>query len=167
MTVKIQVGHSWNVQWNCLLFSFLPDFTQVRYEAGLQFYTDDMDFPYFFILAATVPKEWIPKCQSALPRPPWEAMMYYVSVTALVFLLVFTIASAYLEGDRAITVALREQRLKELKAQRSQQVFSFNPVQNPRPQTRPENELKRFLFDFILQFYSNSLPLFWGFIMDP
>ncbi|EGT52034.1 hypothetical protein CAEBREN_03395 [Caenorhabditis brenneri] len=64
---------------------------------------------WLFPLAATVPGDMLAKCHQALPRPPFENIMYYSCVTALIFCLVCVLACAYLEGDRAIACAIRQQ----------------------------------------------------------
>ncbi|VDO16187.1 unnamed protein product [Haemonchus placei] len=63
---------------------------------------------WLFPLSATVPEDMLARCHRALPRPPFENLMYYSCVTALVFCLVCVLACAYLEGDRAIACAIRQ-----------------------------------------------------------
>ncbi|KRY93431.1 Transmembrane protein [Trichinella pseudospiralis] len=86
---------------------FRPDFTMYWYDAQLQLTIRGYHYPLLYKLGASVPKEWIVRCYSALPRPSWEQLLYYCSVIALGFLMICVVASAYLEGDRSVTCAFR------------------------------------------------------------
>ncbi|KRZ61670.1 Transmembrane protein [Trichinella nativa] len=92
---------------------FRPDFTMYWYDAQLQLTIQGYHYPLLYKLGASVPKEWIVRCYSALPRPSWEQLLYYCSVIALGFLMICVVASAYLEGDRSITCAFRRRQLAE------------------------------------------------------
>ncbi|CAI5445378.1 unnamed protein product [Caenorhabditis angaria] len=89
--------------------AYTPDFLTTTNEADLQLYMHMNGSAWLFPLAATVPGDMLAKCHQALPRPPFENIMYYCCVTALIFCLVCVIACAYLEGDRAIACAIRQQ----------------------------------------------------------
>ncbi|XP_003378621.1 conserved hypothetical protein [Trichinella spiralis] len=92
---------------------FRPDFTMYWYDAQLQLTIQGYHYPLLYKLGASVPKEWIVRCYSALPRPSWEQLLYYCSVIALGFLMICVVASAYLEGDRSITCAFRRRQLAD------------------------------------------------------
>ncbi|KAK6044845.1 hypothetical protein COOONC_17650, partial [Cooperia oncophora] len=87
--------------------AYTPDFLTTTNEADLQLYMHMNGSSWLFPLAATVPEDMLARCHRALPRPPFENLMYYSCVTALVFCLVCVLACAYLEGDRAIACAIR------------------------------------------------------------
>lgn len=89
--------------------AYTPDFLTTTNEADLQLYMHMNGSAWIFPLASTVPGDMLAKCHQALPRPPFENIMYYSCVTALIFCLVCVLACAYLEGDRAIAVAIRQQ----------------------------------------------------------
>ncbi|CAI4230547.1 unnamed protein product [Auanema sp. JU1783] len=89
--------------------AYTPDFLTTTNEADLQLYMHMNGSSWSFPLAATVPSDMMARCHRALPRPPFENLMYYSCVIALIFCLVCVLACAYLEGDRAITCAIREQ----------------------------------------------------------
>ncbi|UMM23732.1 hypothetical protein L5515_004303 [Caenorhabditis briggsae] len=89
--------------------AYTPDFLTTTNEADLQLYMHMNGSAWLFPLAATVPGDMLAKCHQALPRPPFENIMYYSCVTALIFCLVCVLACAYLEGDRAIACAIRQQ----------------------------------------------------------
>ncbi|KRX99956.1 Transmembrane protein, partial [Trichinella pseudospiralis] len=97
---------------------FRPDFTMYWYDAQLQLTIRGYHYPLLYKLGASVPKEWIVRCYSALPRPSWEQLLYYCSVIALGFLMICVVASAYLEGDRSVTCAFRR-RLQMPQQQRN------------------------------------------------
>nr|CAD2176198.1 unnamed protein product [Meloidogyne enterolobii] len=76
--------------------------------------------PWSYNLAAVVPKHLLSMCHSALPRPPFEALMYQTCVLALMFCLICMISCAYLEGDRVVLYAYKQQFLQ------GQQKLVFN-----------------------------------------
>ncbi|WKX98386.1 hypothetical protein Q1695_013794 [Nippostrongylus brasiliensis] len=88
--------------------AYTPDFLTTTNEADLQLYMHMNGSSWLFPLQATVPEDMLARCHRALPRPPFENLMYYSCVTALVFCLVCVLACAYLEGDRAIACAIRQ-----------------------------------------------------------
>uniref|UniRef100_A0A1I7XH73 TMEM131_like domain-containing protein n=1 Tax=Heterorhabditis bacteriophora TaxID=37862 RepID=A0A1I7XH73_HETBA len=88
--------------------AYTPDFLTTTNEADLQLYMHMNGSSWLFPLAATVPVDMMARCHRALPRPPFENLMYYSCVTALIFCLVCVLACAYLEGDRAIACAIRQ-----------------------------------------------------------
>uniref|UniRef100_A0A915DE39 Transmembrane protein 131-like conserved domain-containing protein n=1 Tax=Ditylenchus dipsaci TaxID=166011 RepID=A0A915DE39_9BILA len=105
---------------NLVDIAYTPDFLMSINEASLQIYMHMNGTPWIFDLAATIPKHMLSMCHSALPRPPFEGVMYYSCVFALLFCLICVIACSYLEGDRIITCAIRQQFVQERK------VFDLN-----------------------------------------
>uniref|UniRef100_A0A915KZA5 Transmembrane protein 131-like conserved domain-containing protein n=1 Tax=Romanomermis culicivorax TaxID=13658 RepID=A0A915KZA5_ROMCU len=110
--------------------AFTPDFTLSWYDATLHVYLSGMHLPMIFYLGATVPREWLSKCQAALPRPYWESLLYYTTVIALAFSFICLIAMAYLEGDRIIICCLRRHFEEQICAMKRQNVFNLGHQQN-------------------------------------
>ncbi|KFD45994.1 hypothetical protein M513_13126, partial [Trichuris suis] len=113
---------------------FRPDFTMCWYEAQLQIVIRGYHYPFLYKLGASVPKEGLIKCYSALPRPSWEQLLYYCGVIALGFLMICVIASAYLEGDRSIECAFRQ-----AEEQHSVPMFDLSSEEKAAPKV--DNEL--------------------------
>ncbi|CAJ0942085.1 unnamed protein product, partial [Mesorhabditis belari] len=88
--------------------AFTPDFLSHVNEADLQLYMHMNGSAWVYHIAATVPQDMMAKCHMALPRPPFENLMYYSCATVLAFTFVCVIACAYLEGDRAVTCSIKE-----------------------------------------------------------
>ncbi|TKR67648.1 hypothetical protein L596_023768 [Steinernema carpocapsae] len=86
-----------------------PDFLQTWNEANLQLYMHMNGTSWMFPMASSLPPSMLAKCHRALPRPPFEMLMYYSCVSALVFCLICIVACAYLEGDRTIDTMIRQQ----------------------------------------------------------
>ncbi|CAK5060894.1 unnamed protein product [Meloidogyne enterolobii] len=105
---------------NCDKFSYTPDFLFSINEATLQVFMHMNGTPWSYNLAAVVPKHLLSMCHSALPRPPFEALMYQTCVLALMFCLICMISCAYLEGDRVVLCAYKQQFLQ------GQQKLVFN-----------------------------------------
>ncbi|CAD5221298.1 unnamed protein product [Bursaphelenchus xylophilus] len=83
--------------------AYTPDFLMSVNEATLQVYTHMNATPWVFDIVATIAPEMLEICHAALPRPPFEWLMYYACVMALVFCMVCISACAYLEGDRCLS----------------------------------------------------------------
>ncbi|KAF7623513.1 TMEM131_like domain-containing protein, partial [Meloidogyne graminicola] len=98
-----------------LYISYTPDFLFSVNEASLQIFMHMNNTPWSFILAAVVPKHLLSMCHSALPRPPFEALMNQTCVLALMFCLICMISCAYLEGDRVVLFAYKQQFLQKNK----------------------------------------------------
>uniref|UniRef100_A0A914NPM1 Uncharacterized protein n=1 Tax=Meloidogyne incognita TaxID=6306 RepID=A0A914NPM1_MELIC len=62
---------------------YTPDFLFSINEATLQVFMHMNGTPWSYNLAAVVPKHLLSMCHSALPRPPFEALMYQTCVLAL------------------------------------------------------------------------------------
>lgn len=52
-------------------------------EAALQLYMHMNGTPWVFELGATLPRHLLSLCHTALPRPPFEGVMYYSCIFAL------------------------------------------------------------------------------------
>ncbi|KAL3091012.1 hypothetical protein niasHT_023612 [Heterodera trifolii] len=89
--------------------AYTPDFLLTSNEATLQLYMHMNGTPWTFNLVATIPPQLLSVCHAALPRPPFESMMYYTCVLALTFCFICVVSCAYLEGDRVISCAYRQQ----------------------------------------------------------
>ncbi|VDM37502.1 unnamed protein product [Toxocara canis] len=109
-------------QTHIIDIAYTPDFLMSWNEAALQFYMHMNGTSWLFPLGASVPRHLLAKCHAALPRPPFESLMYYSCVSALVFCLVCVVACAYLEGDRTVTCAIRQQYSQ------SRRVFDLNAL---------------------------------------
>ena len=59
-----------------------------------------------FTLVATLPTHMLILCSAVLPRPSWEAFLYYSAVAVSVFLLLCVITAATLEADRILKCGL-------------------------------------------------------------
>ncbi|KAK6744153.1 hypothetical protein RB195_011080 [Necator americanus] len=117
--------------------AYTPDFLTTTNEADLQLYMHMNGSSWMFSLAATVPEDMLSRCHRALPRPPFENLMYYSCVTALIFCLVCVLACAYLEGDRAIACAIRQHHT----APRS--VFDLNNLDVKKSGNAPSDSISR------------------------
>lgn len=93
--------------------AFTPDFLFYVNDATLQIYIHMNNTPWSFDLSTTIPRHLLSICHSALPRPPFEALMYQTCVLALIFCLICVISCAYLEGDRIVQFAYKQQFLQE------------------------------------------------------
>ena len=62
--------------------------------------------PYFitYSLIATVPKEILAKCDSSLPRPYQEVILYYSMVVFMTCLVMVTTAFAFIDGTRILNL---------------------------------------------------------------
>uniref|UniRef100_A0A914HW42 Tetraspanin n=1 Tax=Globodera rostochiensis TaxID=31243 RepID=A0A914HW42_GLORO len=89
--------------------AYTPDFLLSTNEATLQLYMHMNGTPWSFDLVSTIPPHLLSVCHAALPRPPFESMMYYTCVLALTFCFICVVSCAYLEGDRVISCAYRQQ----------------------------------------------------------
>ncbi|CAD5215346.1 unnamed protein product [Bursaphelenchus okinawaensis] len=83
--------------------AYTPDFLMSVNEATLQIYTHMNATPWVFDLVATIAPEMLEICHAALPRPPFEWLMYYACLMALIFCMICISACAYLEGDRCLS----------------------------------------------------------------
>lgn len=65
-----------------------------------------------YTLQATVPAHMLTKCAAALPRPPWEPILYYVSLCCMMFVLCGVLVFAYVDADRVFTTDIIKRRSK-------------------------------------------------------
>ncbi|KAI6188172.1 hypothetical protein M3Y98_00325400 [Aphelenchoides besseyi] len=91
-----------------LEIAYTPDFLMSVNEAALQLYMHMNGTPWVFDMVATIAPEMLQVCHSALPRPPFEWVMYYSCLFALVFCMVYVSACAYLEGDHFISCLIQQ-----------------------------------------------------------
>uniref|UniRef100_A0A0N4UMJ2 TMEM131_like domain-containing protein n=1 Tax=Dracunculus medinensis TaxID=318479 RepID=A0A0N4UMJ2_DRAME len=93
--------------------AYTPDFLMSWNEAALQFYMHMNGTSWLFPIGASIPKHMLAKCHAALPRPPFES---------IIFCLICVVACAYLEGDRTITCAIKQQYAQ------TRRVFDLNAL---------------------------------------
>ena len=86
--------------------AFTPDFTLSRVTRSLTLKTSlgrapgEGDIKYS--LAATVPPHLLPVCARSLPRPGWEIIIYYGTLTLLTVSLCCVVIAAFVEADRIL-----------------------------------------------------------------
>ncbi|VDD93739.1 unnamed protein product [Enterobius vermicularis] len=110
--------------------AYTPDFLMTWNEAALQFFMHMNSTSWMFLLGASIPFDMLAKCHSALPRPNVEWLIYYFSCNfsrgtlCLCFLASVCVwAWSYLEGERAVEEAIRQQYAQAPK------VFDLNAVE--------------------------------------
>ena len=64
--------------------------------------------PMNYTLQATIPSHMLTRCSSALPRPSWEPILFYIVVGMMVFLLFCILIASYFEADRIFTTDIRQ-----------------------------------------------------------
>jgi hypothetical protein len=67
-----------------MMFRYTPDFLMSVNEASLQLTHHMNSTPWTYDMVATVAADMLPVCHTALPRPPFEWVMYYSCMFALV-----------------------------------------------------------------------------------
>ncbi|RWS31127.1 transmembrane protein 131-like isoform X4 [Leptotrombidium deliense] len=100
--------------------AFTPDFALARTSAILTILTDDDDIekanlylepsqknkrikPIIqYSLVANVPKQLLPICSEAIPRPYWELILYYTLVIFMICLHMLSVVSAFFDGARIL-----------------------------------------------------------------
>lgn len=82
--------------------AFTPDFTLSKVSQVLTIHTDDPNEKLQYALVATLPKHLLPHCNDALPRPQWEAVLYYCLLTMMAFIVFLAICIAFFDGDRIL-----------------------------------------------------------------
>ncbi|XP_054166549.1 transmembrane protein 131-like [Oppia nitens] len=82
--------------------AFTPDFTQYKVKHTLTILTDNPNEKIEYALVATLPKHLLPICNQSLPRPNWEAVLYYCLVTMMLFMILLAICVAFFDGDRIL-----------------------------------------------------------------
>nr|XP_006822284.1 PREDICTED: transmembrane protein 131-like [Saccoglossus kowalevskii] len=90
--------------------AFTPDFTLSRITRHLKFITEkgpNMEF----MLIATVPPHLLPMCSTALPRPPWEHLLYAATICLMITLFMGVIMVSYLEALRFIEPSSLKKKL--------------------------------------------------------
>ncbi|XP_072040458.1 transmembrane protein 131-like isoform X2 [Amphiura filiformis] len=79
--------------------AFTPDFTLSRITRQLSIHTYNSE-TLEYTLIATLPPHMLSICTSALPRPPWEQLLYAVSAVLMTVLFMGILTAAYLEAVR-------------------------------------------------------------------
>ena len=82
--------------------AFTPDFTQFKVKQYLSIITDNPNEKIEYALVATLPKHLLPHCNQSLPRPNWEAVLYYCLVTMMLFMILLAVCVAFFDGDRIL-----------------------------------------------------------------
>lgn len=82
--------------------AFTPDFTQFKVKHLLSIVTDNPSEKIEYALVATLPKHLLPHCNQSLPRPNWEAVLYYCLVTMMMFMILLAVCVAFFDGDRIL-----------------------------------------------------------------
>jgi len=82
--------------------AFTPDFTQFKTKQMLRIITENEKEKIEFGLIATLPKHLLPNCNNSLPRPNWEAVLYYCLVTIITFMILLAVCVAFFDGDRIL-----------------------------------------------------------------
>ena len=67
-----------------------------------------------YTLQASIPSHMLTRCAAALPRPPWEAILYYSALCIMAFLLFCILIASYFEADRIFTADILKRRSKAL-----------------------------------------------------
>jgi len=85
--------------------AFTPDFTLSRVTRTLRLATTvGRDVNYTMV--TTLPPNFLASCAAVLARPSWEPLLYYSSVSFMLFLLFCVMAAAFFESDRILKCAL-------------------------------------------------------------
>ena len=86
--------------------AFTPDFTLARVTRTLTLRTSLSAVPgqgdVKYALAATVPAHLLARCASSLPRPRWEAYLYYIIISLMGLSLACILIAAFVEADRIL-----------------------------------------------------------------
>lgn len=80
--------------------AFTPDFTLSRITHTLTVLT--LDAAVNYTLTATLPPYMLSLCSSAIKRPGWEPLVYYSSVSFMLFLLICVLAASFFESNRIL-----------------------------------------------------------------
>ena len=67
---------------------------------------------YTYTLQSTIPAHMLTKCASALPRPPWEPILYYSIICIMGFLLFCILVASFFEADRIFMADISKRRIK-------------------------------------------------------
>nr|XP_024217848.1 transmembrane protein 131 isoform X2 [Halyomorpha halys] len=80
--------------------AFTPDFTLSRITHTLTVLT--LDAAVNYTLTATLPPYMLSLCSSVIKRPSWEPLVYYSSVSFMLFLLICVLAASFFESNRIL-----------------------------------------------------------------
>lgn len=88
---------------------FTPDFTMSRLDKTLAVYSSiQPNVPHYVHMHVSIPPHLLWKCALALPRPPWERMLYYFVLGTVGVMLVCTLLSSYFDADRLFTADVQK-----------------------------------------------------------
>lgn len=90
-----------------------------------------------YTLQATIPGHMLTKCAAALPRPPWEPILYYSTICIMGFLLFCILVASYFEADRIFTADILRRRAKSQLFDKSK-VFDLKTIAGVKPITPTE-----------------------------
>ena len=109
------------------LYRFTPDFTMSRIRRSLTIYSS-LGIPVNYTLQATIPSFMLSKCAAALPRPPWEPILYYSTMCLMGFLLFGVMVASYIEADRHFTADIIKRRVLSSLTFDKTKVFDLNQI---------------------------------------
>ena len=87
-----------------------------------------LGIPVNFTLQATIPAFMLSKCAAALPRPPWEPILYYSTMCLMGFLLFGVMVASYIEADRHFTADIIKRRVRSSLTFDKTKVFDLNQI---------------------------------------
>ena len=87
-----------------------------------------LGIPINYTLQATIPSFMLSKCAAALPRPPWEPILYYSTMCLMGFLLFGVLVASYIEADRHFTADIIKRRVRSSLAFDKTKVFDLNQI---------------------------------------
>lgn len=85
--------------------AFTPDFTLSKVTRTLRLATT-LGTDVNYTMVTTLPPYFLASCAAVLGRPSWEPLLYYSSVSFMLFLLFCVLAAAFFESDRILKCAL-------------------------------------------------------------
>ena len=106
---------------------FTPDFTMSRIRRSLTI-DSSLGIPVNYTLQATIPSFMLSKCAAALPRPPWEPILYYSTMCLMGFLLFGVMVASYIEADRHFTADIIKRRVRSSLTFDKTKVFDLNQI---------------------------------------
>ena len=109
------------------VFRFTPDFTMSRIRRALTV-DSSLGIPINYTLQATIPSFLLNKCAAALPRPPWEPILYYSTLCLMGFLLFCIMVASYFEADRHFTADIIKRRARNSLTFDKTKVFDLSQI---------------------------------------
>ena len=81
-----------------------------------------------YTLQATIPSFMLSKCAAALPRPPWEPILYYSTLCMMGFLLFCIMVASYFEADRHFIADMIKRRTRNSLTFDKTKVFDLSQI---------------------------------------